>query len=346
MLDRRKFLQVAGAGAASLALVACDNAAEPADEPDVEDEPEEEPAEPVEVRAVALKGPTAMGLVRFMSEVDAGNLADNDYTFDIVASPDEVTPLVAKGSVDIAAVPANLASVLYNKTEKGVRAIAINTLGVLYICELGDTVQTVADLKGKTIYASGKGSTPEYGLQYVLEKNGLAVGTDVQIEWKSEHAECVQALALSSGPAVAMLPQPFVTTAQMQNDKIHVALDLTKEWDAVQTGDEKSSMVTGVAIVRSAFADEHPEAVDAFLEHYEESVDFVNDNVEEAAQLVGDYDIVTAEVAEKAIPACNIVCITGDDMAEQLGGYLDVLAEQNPQAVGGAVPGDDFYYDA
>ena len=348
MISRRRFLEVAGAGASALVLAACsetgnEQPSEPAEQ--VEEEPAEQ-AEPVQVRTTALKGPTAMGLVRFMSEVDAGNLADNDYSFQIVSSPDEVTPLIAKGETDIAAVPANLASVLYNKTEKGVRVIAINTLGVLYICELGDSVQSVADLKGKTIYASGKGSTPEYGLQYVLEKNGLVVGEDVQIEWKSEHAECVQAIATSSGDAVAMLPQPFVTTAQAQNDKIRVALDLTEEWDAVQTGDEKSSMITGVAIVRAEFADENPAAVDAFLAHYAESVDFVNDNVAEGAELVGSYDIVPAAVAEKAIPECNIVCVTGEEMKERLSGYLDVLAEQNPQAVGGAVPGDDFYYGA
>lgn len=350
MLDRRRFLQALGAGAASMALVACGG--QPASDDQAQgdqaatDDQAAAQAEPVEVRAVALKGPTAMGLVRFMSEVDAGNLQDNDYSFQIVASPDEVTPLIAQGEVDIAAVPANLASVLYNKTEKGVRAIAINTLGVLYICELGDTVHSVADLRGKTIYASGKGSTPEYGLAYVLEKNGLAAGQDVTVEWKSEHAECVAALAGAQDGAVAMLPQPFVTTAQAQNDKIRVALDLTEEWDRVQTGDERSSMITGVAVVRSAFADEHPEAVDAFLGHYGESVDFVNDDVPEAAQLVGDYDIVPAQVAEKAIPECNIVCVTGDDMRERLSGYLDVLAEQNPEAVGGAVPEDDFYYGA
>ena len=346
MISRRRFLKVAGAGASALALAACtgSNEGQTSEQP-AGGEPAEQ-VEPVAVRTTALKGPTAMGLVRFMSEVDAGNLADNDYSFQIVASPDEVTPLIAKGEVDIAAVPANLASVLYNKTEKGVRAIAINTLGVLYICELGDTVQSVADLKGKTIYASGKGSTPEYGLQYVLEKNGLEVGTDVQIEWKSEHAECVQAIATSSGEAVAMLPQPFVTTAQAQNDKIRVALDLTEEWDAVQTGDDKSSMITGVAIVRSEFADENPAAVDAFLAHYTESVDFVNDNVDEAAELVGGYDIVPAAVAKKAIPECNIVCIQGAEMKEALSGYLAVLADQNAEAVGGSVPGDDFYYGA
>lgn len=346
MLDRRRFLQIAGAGAASLALAACGGTeTAPEEQPAAEEEPAEE-AEPVAVRAVALKGPTAMGLVKFMSDVDAGDLTDNDYSFQIVASPDEVTPLIAKGEVDIAAVPANLASVLYGKTEKGVRAIAINTLGVLYICELGDTVSSVADLKGKTIYASGKGSTPEYGLAYILEKSGLVVGEDVQIEWKAEHAECVQALATSEGPAVAMLPQPFVTTAQAQNDKIRVALDLTEEWDALQSGDEQSSMITGVAIVRSEFADKNGAAVDAFLAHYAESVDFVNGNVSEAAELVGNYDIVPAAVAEKALPECNIVCVTGEEMKEDLSGYLAVLAEQNPEAVGGALPGDDFYYGA
>lgn len=346
MLSRRGFLKVAGAGTAALALAACagEGGEQPA-EPAADAEDEEPSAEPVAVRTAVLKGPTAMGLVRFMSEVDAGNLADNDYSFDIYASADEVTPLIAKSEVDVAAVPANLASVLYNKTEGGVRVIAINTLGVLYIVEQGDSVQSVADLAGKTIYASGKGSTPEYGLAYVLEKNGLAIGEDVQVEWASEHSEALAQL-MADPDGVAMLPQPFVTTAQAKNDQIRVALDLTEEWDAVQSGDEQSSMITGVAVVRSEFADENPDAVEAFLAHYAESVDFVNDNVAEAAQLVGSYDIVSAEVAEKALPECNIVCVTGADMKERLSGYLAVLADQNAEAVGGSLPGDDFYFGA
>lgn len=345
MLGRREFLRVAGAAGVTLALAACDNGGKATDDADAGDVTEEA-AEPVAVRAVALKGPTAMGLVKFMSDVDAGTVTDNDYSFSIVASTDEVSPLIAKEEVDIAAVPANLASVLYSKTDKGVRAIAINTLGVLYICEQGDSIQTVADLAGRTIYASGKGATPEYGLTYVLEKNGLSLGTDVMVEWKSEHSECVAALA-EDAAAVAMLPQPFVTTAQMSNDQIRVALDLTAEWEAVQQAEGgDSAMITGVAVVRSAFADEHPEAVDAFLGHYAASVEYVNDDVTGAAELVGEYDIVAAQVAEKAIPACNIVCVTGRDMADQLSGYLEVLYDQNAEAVGGAMPGDDFYYGA
>ena len=282
-----------------------------------------------------------------MSEAEAGNAADNDYTFQIMASPDEVTPLIAKGEVDIAAAPANLAATLYNKNDGSVRAIAINTLGVLYICELGDTVHSVEDLRGKTVISSGKGSTTEYGLAYVLEKNGLAVGEDVTVEWKSEHAECVAALAASSGDAVALLPQPFVTTAQAQNDQLPA-------WRSTspRSGTASRPATRGAPWSRAwpssapSSRTQAPAAVDAFLAHYAESVDFVNENVDEAAELVGSYDIVPAQVAKKAIPECNIVCVTGEEMKGRLSGYLQALADQNPEAVGGAVPGDDFYYGA
>ncbi|MDO4442474.1 MAG: ABC transporter substrate-binding protein [Slackia sp.] len=302
-------------------------------------------AEPVAVNAAALKGPTAMGLVKFMSDAESGAIADNDYSFEIAASPDELTPRIAKGELDIAAVPANLASVLYNNTDKGVQVLAVNTLGVLYVCDQDGSVNSVADLAGKTIYASGKGSTPEYALNYILEKNGLTPGVDVQVEWKSEHAECVAAMA-QDPQAIALLPQPFVTTAQAKNEAIRPALDLTEEWEAVQEDSEESSLITGVVIARAEFVQEHPEAVEAFLGHYKESVEFVNGDVAAAAELVGSYDIVPAPVAEKAIPACNIVCIDGAEMKEKLSGYLGVLFEQNPKAVGGELPGDDFYYGA
>lgn len=300
--------------------------------------------EPVEVNVTALKGPTAMGMVSLMDDVDNGKVDSENYKFTIVASIDEVTPAISQGETDIAAVPANVASVLYNKLEGGVQVLAVNTLGVLYIVENGGTVQSAADLKGKTIYASGKGATPEYALNYILQQNGLDPAADVTIEWKSEHSECVAALAQDPS-GIAMLPQPFVTTAQMKNPDLRVALDLTEEWDKVQEdAQEPGALLTGVVVVRTEFAKENPEAVSDFLERYKASVDFVNENVDEAAQLVGQYDIVTAEVAQTAIPECNIVCITGDEMQEKLSGYLSVLNDQNPEAVGGKLPDDDFYY--
>ena len=295
---------------------------------------------------MALKGPTAMGMVSLMNQADQGEITDENYNFQIVASPDEVTPAIAQGTADIAAVPANLASVLYQKTDGGVQVLTINTLGVLYLVENGNQIQNISDLKGKTIYASGKGATPEYALNYILKENGLTPGEDVQIEWKSEHTECVAALA-EHEDAIALLPQPFVTTAQSKNDSLRVALDLTEEWDNIQKENGgNSSLVTGVTVVRTEFAQEHPEIVEDFMERYQKSVTFVNDHAEEAAKMIGNYDIIPEEVAKKALPECNIVYIDGAEMKEKLSGYLEVLKQENPQAVGGTLPTDEFYYDA
>lgn len=331
--------------AGALALAALAGCSTQPDEQAAPQPEDQTPAAATIVNTAALKGPTAMGLVGFMNDAETGAVADNDYRFSIAASPDELTPQIAQGALDIACVPANLASVLYNNTDGGVRVLAVNTLGVLYICDRDGSVESVADLAGKTIYASGKGSTPEYALNYILEGNGLTPGVDVTIEWKSEHAECVAAMAQDEN-AIALLPQPFVSAAQMKDDSIRAALDLTQEWNALQTDADASSLITGVVVARTAFVEEHPEAVAAFMEHYRDSVAFVNDDVQAAAELIGAYDIVPAPVAQKAIPACNIVCIDGDDMKTRLSGYLAVLFEQNPKAVGGALPGDDFYYAA
>lgn len=301
--------------------------------------------EPPSVRVTALKGPTALGMVALMDESDSGVFSDASYGFTIAASADEVTPQLVQGNTDIAAVPANLASVLYNNTEGGVEVLAINTLGVLYIVENGESISSVADLKGKTIYASGKGATPEYALNYILAENGIDPSRDVTIEWKSEHTECLSAL-MAAENGIAMLPQPFVTTAQMKSEGIRTALDLTEEWERLQQDKEQpSALLTGVVVARKEFVEEHPEEVSDFLDRYEASVTFVNDHTQEAAQLAEKYDIVPAQVAEKALPACNITFIEGEEMQEKLSGYLSVLLEQNPKSIGGALPEADFYYN-
>ena len=295
-------------------------------------------AEGAAVRVGALKGPTAMGMVRMMQDgADA-------YDFTLAAAPDEVVPLLVKGDLDIAAVPANLAAVLYNNTKGQVRVLAVNTLGVLYIVERDDTVHTVADLKGRTLVTAGKGSTPEYALNYILRGNGLDPQADLTIEFKSEHAECLAAM-LQDDSVVAMLPQPFATVAQGKAADMRIALDLTKEWDALQASAEApSAMITGVAVARAAFIDENPEAVEQFMADYAQSVAFVQQDVAGAAQLIGQFDIFEAAPAEKALPYCNIVFIAGQELRERLGGYLQELFNQDPAAVGGAVPGEDFYY--
>ena len=299
------------------------------------------PVEPIDIRIAGLKGPTSMGMVKLMEDAENGEAANN-YTFTIAGSADEVTPKLIQGDYDIAAVPANLASVLYNNTEGAVKLLAINTLGVIYIVEKGDSVQSLADLAGKTIYATGKGSTPEYALNYILSENGLDPATDVTVEWKTEPTEVVQVLAQSDS-AVAMLPQPYVTVAQTQVEGLRVAVDLNQAWSDLDNG---SLFLTGVLVVRSEFAEQHPEQLAAFLEEYQESTEWVNANVADAAQLVEKFDIVAAAVAEKAIPYCNITYLAGDEMKTAMDGYLQVLYDQDPKSVGGALPGDDFYFNA
>ena len=323
----------------ALSLAACGKKAEeaPAQEVPAQEAPSEEP---VTTRIAALKGPTAMGMVKLMHD-DPQSGEGPMYAFTLAGAADEVTPSLIKGDLDMACVPANLASVLYNKTEGEIITLAVNTLGVLYIVENGNAVSSVADLAGKTIVAAGKGSTPEYALRYLLTENGIDPDTDVTIDWKSEHAECVAALA-SGSATIALLPQPFVTVAQTKIENLRVALDLTAEWDALDNG---SDLSTGVVVARKAFVEEHPAAVDTFLRNYAESVDWVNSNTADAAALISEFGIVeAAPIAEKALPHCNIVCITGEEMGAKLSGYLQVLFDAEPTSVGGKLPGEDFYY--
>ncbi|NLE26291.1 MAG: ABC transporter substrate-binding protein [Clostridiaceae bacterium] len=295
--------------------------------------------EPVDINIGGMTGPTSMGMIKIMESAEAGT-AKNNYNFTIVGSADEITPKLIKGDFDIAAVPANLASVLYNNTDKKVKLLAINTLGVVYIVEKGNEIEDFTDLKGKTIYATGKGSTPEYALRYLLSEHGIDPDKDVDIQWKSEPNEVV-ALFKNSEKGIAMMPQPYVTIAQTQVEGLRIAVDLTEVWDKLDNG---SSLITGVVVVRSDFAEKHPQQIAAFLEEYRESADYVNTNIPEAAQLIEKFNIFKAAVAQKAIPYCNITFMEGEEMKNAIKGYLNVLLEQNPKSIGGKIPEDDFYY--
>ena len=288
------------------------------------------------IQVGALTGPTAMGMVRLLED------GKDTYEPTILGAADELVPLILQGQVDIASIPANLAATLYNKTEGGITVLAVNVLGVLYIGEYNtENLQSLAGLKGQTIYATGKGSTPEYFLRYVLSQNGIDPDKDVTVEWKSEPSEVV-ALLNAEQKGIAMLPQPYVTAAAAQlGEGFRVALSLSDEWAALDNG---TLCTTAVVMARKEFAEQNPEAVEQFLTELEASVAWVNENVEDAAQLCGDYGIIKAPVAQKAIPQCNLVCITGADMQQALSGCLNVIFEENPKAVGGALPESDFYY--
>ncbi len=286
-----------------------------------------------EIRIAALKGPTGMGMVKLADKQNYPN-----YTVSIEASPDALNPQIISGEVDVAAVPVNLASVLYNKLDGDISVLAVSTLGVLYVVEAGSEVNSVADLAGKTVYATGQGATPEYILNYLLDKNGVA--GSVEVNYVGEHAALATMLADGSAE-IGMLPEPNVTSTLAGNDNLRIALNLTEEWNKVCS----TELVQGVVIARKSFVNEHPEAIEQFLREYEKSSAFVNENIDEAAKLIVDAGILgNVEIAKKAIPNCNISFSKGEAMHKAVEGMLTVLFEANPKSIGGKLPDKDFYY--
>lgn len=295
------------------------------------------------VRVASLKGPTSLGLLFLMDKAEKGETS-NTYEFQMATGADEILPLMVKGDLDIALVPANAASILYHKTQGGVEVIDINTLGVLYMVSGEDGLTDFTDLKGKTIYLTGKGTTPDYVLQYLLSANGMSAD-DVTLEYKSEATEVASVLA-EDPTAIGLLPQPFVTAACMQNDALKVIFDLNEEWKKVQ-GENGSSMVTGVTVVRKEFLEEQEDAVKTFMEDHKASSEAINADPAAGAALAVEAQIVAKEpIAQKAIPDCNITYMDKAEMKQALSGYLEVLFGQDPQSIGGGLPESDFYYDA
>lgn len=295
-------------------------------------------AEDAPVNVLALKGPTGIGMVQMMDQ------NDGTYAFALAGAPDEAVAAVASGSADIAAVPTNLAATLYNKTSGNVQLLALNTLGVLHILEAGERIQSVEDLAGRTLYATGQGSTPEYVLNYILSQYGLT--DQVTVEYKAEHSE-LATLAAADEVDLVMLPEPNVTSVLMNNADFREALDVTELFSqaAEKAGQGGTVLSMGCVIVRKDFAEQNPEKVDAFMDAYAASVAFVNDDVEAASALVEAQGILPkAAVAARAIPNCHIVFIEGEEMKAQIEPFFQMLYDANPASVGGALPGEDFYY--
>ncbi len=321
------------------ALAACGGNPEKNPEPDLK--PVEE-ADPVDINLYVLAGPTGIGAVNLRAKAEAGETLSNNYHVTMTGANDEVVAAVSNGQADIACVATNLAAVLYNKTEGGVKVLAVNTLGVLSILTNGTELNTVADLKGKTIYSPGQGANPEYILRYVLQGNGLDPDKDVTIQFVGEGSELMNVWQDDS-EAVIMAPQPVATALLMQNEGAKKAFDMTEEWEKVSGGD--STLMMGCVIIRTAFLEEHPEAVTGFLKDYSLSIEAAQNDVEGTAALCEQFGIIPkAPLAKQAIPQCGLTFVAGADMKAQLNGYLSVMFEANPKSVGGKLPADDFYY--
>lgn len=304
------------------------------------DEGQEEAERPV-VRVATLKGPTGMAMAKMMED-DSQGAGKNDYEFTVLGAPTDAAAMITSGQADIAGVPVNMAANLYQKTKGKIKLININTLGVLYVLERGgETIKSVADLKGKTVYSTGQGSTPEYVFNYILQQNGLDPEKDLTVEYKSEHTELAALLAAGNAD-VAVLPQPFVTSVLLQNQDVHVVLDLTAEWEKAAGSDKPLAM--GAAIVSSGFLENNPGAVADFLTELAASTAFANENPEEASTLIEKYDIMKAAVAKQAIPKCNMVFMSGEEMKAGVESFLQVMYDADPVSVGGKLPDDGFYY--
>lgn len=297
------------------------------------------PTDTTPINITTLKGPTGMGMAKLIND------KNEQFNISLATAATEIAPLMIKGEADIAACPLNLAATIYKKTEGKVKILAINTLGVLSILENGESIKSVADLKGKKIGATGQSATPEYVLNYILKANGIDPEKDVEITYYADHAELATLMATGKVD-IAMLPEPNVSTVLAKNSSVRIALDLTEEWEkATAANGEKTSLAQGCIIVRTDFLEAHPNAVKAFLAAYKESVSFVSSNADQAAQMIADAGIVpSAQIAKKALPNCNIVFVTGDDMIKSAKANFEVLFNADPKSVGGAIPDDSIYY--
>ena len=323
----------------ALSLTACGGQAN--SEPKQPDTQEELTA--AEINLYVLSGPTGIGAMNLWAASDAGE-TKNTYHITMPGANDEVVAALSKGDADIAAVATNLAATLYNKTDGGVTVLAVNTLGVLSLLSNGQEAATVSDLKGKTIYAPGQGANPEYILRYVLTGNGLDPDKDVTLQFVGEGSELLTVWQ-SDPEAVILAPQPVATSILMQNENAKTLFDMTEEWDKIAGGD--STLMMGCVIVRNEFLQANPGAVELFLQEYAASIEKAQSDVEGTAALCQQYGLIPkAALAQKAIPSCGLTFVTGAEMKTGLSGYLQVMFDANPKSVGGALPGDNFYYGA
>lgn len=297
--------------------------------------------EPMDVNVYVLSGPTGIGAVNLWAKADAGQTYDR-YHFTMPGANDEVVAAISNGSADIACVATNLAVTLYNKTNAGVICLAVNTLGVLHLLTNGETLDSIADLAGKTVYLPGQGANPEYILRYVLTGNGLDPDSDVTLSFVGEGSELLSVWQ-NEPDAVILAPQPVAASLLMKYETAVEAFDMTREWDRISGGD--STLMMGCVIVRKDFCAQYPQTVQDFMETYAASIALAQTDVAGTAKLCDTWAVIPkAELAEKAIPYCGLTYVDGEEMKAQLSGYLQVMFDANPKSVGGKLPGDDFYY--
>ena len=297
------------------------------------------------IKFMALSGPTGVGASWLMEYYSAENaFTDMPFILDstIVTDNTEVQAALNNKTVDVAAIATNAAAVLSAKNPDSIQVLAVNTLGVLYILEKGDTVHSMADLKGKTLYcpSNTKGANPEHILNHLLTGNGVDP-SDVNIEWLTPQEITVK--MTSSDAGICMLPVPAATALLVKDSGVREAVSLSDAWQDL----EGSPLPMGCVVARTEYIEENPLGVEAFLAAYEKSINYISDpaNSADASALVAQYEFApNDQVAAKAIPQCSLTFVTGQEMKTTLEDYYTILFQTAPASIGGGLPYDSFYY--
>lgn len=300
----------------------------------------EEQYKAADISVACMTGPTGVGMAKLMADSEA-KLTANNYTFTVAGDATGINEKFVKGEINIASVPTNVAATLYNKTNGKVRILAVNTYGVLSILAKDSGIDSIDDLKGKTVYSTGKDQNPEFIFKYILEKNGINPETDLTINYVS--GTDLVAKLVSGEADIALAPEPAATTVLVKNKELNRVLSINDEWSKVSD----TTLMMGCVIALDSYIAENEAAVEKFLEEYKASIEFAKTDVDNAAKHCATYKITASEaIAKKAIPTCNLCYVTGKEMKTNVNGYLNVLFTADKKAVGGAMPADDFYYKA
>lgn len=295
-------------------------------------------AEPLQLTVAGLKGPSSIGMLRMIeSEPVFGEDVETEYQ--IVDEPQLMIARIMSGEADIAAVPINLAAVLYNKGAP-YRLGAVTGDGLLHIVSSREDIGSVEDLKGKRIYCIAQGSTPEFVLRYVLEKSGIDPDTEVELDFSFDHVAIAPQL-IAGKVDLAVLPEPFVSIVASKNPAVQPVIDLQQVWAELSgTGDTYPITAT---LVRNSLYREHPEALKAFFAAYRESIDWANANPAEAGGLAGKYMEMPAPIIAKAMPRLNLRYQSPREARSRVEELYQVFHGFAPASVGGTIPGDEFY---
>ena len=294
-----------------------------------------------DMHVACLKGPTGVGMAKLVEDAQNKKTA-NHYTFTIATAADEISGKIINGEINIASVPTNLAAKLHQKTNGKITMLAVNTLGVLSFLSSDESVKTVADLKGKTIYSAGEGSNPEYILKYVLKQNNIDPEKDVTIKFVAT-GEQLSAAMISGQATVAMVPEPAATTVLTKKNTVKRIFTVNDEWEKISD----SKLMMGCVVALDSYIENNKEAVDKFLEEYKASIEFANKNLDDTAKYCETYGIVpSAAIAKAAIPTCNVTYVDKTEMKNSIKGYFEVLLSFDKTSIGGKLPADSFYYNA